>query len=86
MQLETKGRLEAIVYDDIKDVVYTPAEQESILYNRHRMVMRIPEVVKQQLQQYADEYGVDEIMAVNIATYAEERLESYRLLAKVFEL
>lgn len=86
LQLETKGRLEAVVYDDVKDIVYTRAEQERILYNRQRMVMGSPEEVKQQLQQYADEYGIDEIIAVNMATYFEERLESYRLLAKVFEL
>ncbi|WP_266368959.1 LLM class flavin-dependent oxidoreductase [Tellurirhabdus rosea] len=86
LQLETRGRIEAVEYEDIRDIVYSPAEQGRILHNRQRMVFGSPEEVKAQLERLADRYGVDEIILANIASNLEERLESYRLLAEAFAL
>ena len=85
-QLETRGRLEAFDYDDIKAADYSPAEQSRILHNRQRVVMGSPEEVQKQLLRYADQYGVDELMLVNSASNFEERLEAYRLMADIFDL
>lgn len=73
-------------YDDVKDVEYTPAEQERIRYNRYRVIAGSPAELKLKLMWLANDYEVDEIMAVTITENFEDRLESYRLLAKQFEL
>ncbi|RRA99118.1 LLM class flavin-dependent oxidoreductase [Larkinella rosea] len=86
LQYELRGRVNPFTYEDIKTVEYSPAEEARIQHNRQRMIMGNAEDVKQQLLRYADQYEVDELMLVNIASEFEERLESYRLLAEVFEL
>ena len=86
LQYETRGRVDPFDYDDIKTVDYSLAEEARIQYNRQRMIMGSAEEVKKQLLAYADQYEVDELMLVNVGTEFEERLESYRLLAEVFEL
>ncbi|MFD1144038.1 LLM class flavin-dependent oxidoreductase [Larkinella insperata] len=86
LQYETRGRVDPFDYNDIKTVDYSPAEEARIQHNRQRMIMGNAEEVKRQLLAYADQYEVDELMLVNVGTELEERLESYRLLADVFEL
>lgn len=86
LQLETKGRLDPVDYNDVKDVVYSPAEQQRIEYNRQRMVLGTPDQVKTALLDYADRYQVDELMLANIASDFEDRLRSYELLADAFAL
>jgi luciferase family oxidoreductase group 1 len=73
-----------IGYDDVKDEVYTDAEQDRIRYNRQRVVAGTPDKVKARLTQLAADYNVDEIMAVTIAEHFEDRLRSYELLAGMF--
>jgi len=85
-QLETRGRLEPVDYDDIKTVDYSPAEQSRIQYNRQRTLIGSPEEVQRQLLRYAEQYGADEMMLVNGASNFDERLEAYRLMADVFDL
>src|SRR6201996_555091 len=73
-----------IGYDDVKDEVYTDAEQDRIRYNRQRVVAGTPDKVKARLTQLAEDYDVDEIVAVTITEDFDERKRSYELLAKLF--
>ena len=75
-----------IGYDDVKDEVYTDAEQDRIRYNRQRVVAGTPDKVKARLTQLATDYDVDEIIAVTITEDFNDRMESYKLLARQFEL
>jgi luciferase family oxidoreductase group 1 len=75
-----------IGYADVKNEVYSLAEQDRIRYNRQRVVAGTPEKVKARLTQLANDYDVDEIVVVTIAEDFGDRLESYRLLAKIFNL
>jgi luciferase family oxidoreductase group 1 len=82
-----KGTVGApIGYTDVKDEVYSLAEQDRIRYNRQRVVAGTPDKVKARLTQLAESYDVDEIVAVTRAEDFGDRLESYRLLAGMFEL
>ncbi|MDX5345898.1 MAG: LLM class flavin-dependent oxidoreductase [Hymenobacteraceae bacterium] len=73
-------------YEEIKDYRYSDDEKKLVLYNRQRMVCGTPEQVKQRLTQLAQEYGIDEIMAVTITHSFADRCRSYELLAKEFKL
>ncbi len=81
-----RGVVTPIGYDDIKNEVYTLAEQDRIRYNRQRVVAGTPGKVKARLTQLATDYGVNEIVVVTIAEDFDDRMESYKLLAKMFEL
>ncbi|MEO3405101.1 LLM class flavin-dependent oxidoreductase [Mucilaginibacter sp. CAU 1740] len=86
LQFEKGGAIVPLSYDDVKDVQYTPAEEERIRANRYRVIAGSPTELKLKLTWLANDYGVDEIMLVTITESFEDRLESYRLLAKQFEL
>ncbi|MCC9136034.1 LLM class flavin-dependent oxidoreductase [Pontibacter silvestris] len=86
LQLETRGRFVAVSYDEIKDTTYSPAELERLNRIRQRFIIGTPEQVKAKFTQMAQEYDIDEVMAVNIAPELEDRISCYRLLAKAFEL
>lgn len=75
-----------VTYEDIKNMTYTLAEEERIRYNRQRVITGRAVELKDKLNQLAESYNVDEIIAVTITENFEDRLESYRLLAKVFEI
>lgn len=81
-----KGVFEAITFNDIKDLKYTAYEQERIEVNRLCTVIGSKAAVKERLINLATEYGVDEIILVNIASEFDERLHSYELAAELFEL
>ncbi len=85
-QFEKGGSPGPVGFDDIKDLVYTPAEQDRIKYNRQRVITGTPGEIKLKLKWMAEDYKVDEIIAVTIAEDFDDRLESYRLLAEQFEL
>jgi luciferase family oxidoreductase group 1 len=85
-QFEKGAGIIPVSYEDIKDVVYSPGEQERILYNRKRVVTGNPTQIKIELTLLAKAYDVDEIIAVTITEDFEDRLQSYRLLAKAFDL
>lgn len=73
-------------YASIKDYEFSPQELEIIRRNSGRMVSGTPEQVKEQLQQLAHSFGVDEIMVTTMTHDREQRLRSFGLLAKVFGL
>jgi luciferase family oxidoreductase group 1 len=80
-QFEQGKGIVPIAYEDIKDVTYTINEQERIMHNRKRVITGTPAEMKIKLTQLAEEYNVDEIIAVTITEDFDDRLESYRLLA-----
>ncbi|GAA0501524.1 LLM class flavin-dependent oxidoreductase [Salinibacillus aidingensis] len=67
------------------DYPYTPFELERVRYNRQRMIVGNPKQVKEQLEQLAQSYGVEEIIVNTIATSAEKRFESYKLIMDAFQ-
>ncbi len=85
-QFEKGGGLTPVGYEDIKDVVYTADEQGRILHNRKRVITGTPTQMKVKLTQLANDYDIDEIIAVTITEDFEDRLTSYKLLAEVFGL
>jgi len=85
-QFEKGGGLTPVNYDDIKNVTYTLAEQDRIKYNRQRLITGTPGEIKLKLTWLAEDYKVDEIIAVTIAQDFDDRLESYRLLAEQFQI
>lgn len=86
LQFEKGGPIIPLSYDDVKDEVYTPADLERIRQNRYRLITGTPSQLKLKLTWLADDYDVDEIMAVTITEDFNDRLLSYKLLAEQFEL
>jgi len=85
-QFEKGAGITPVGYEDIKDVVYSPWEQERILYNRKRVVTGNPDQMKDKLTRLANDYDVNEIIAVTITEDFEDRLTSYKLLADIFDI
>ncbi|WP_428328109.1 LLM class flavin-dependent oxidoreductase [Mucilaginibacter sp.] len=85
-QFEKGGGLTPVGYQDIKDTVYSPAEMDRIRYNRSRVVTGTPTEMKLKLKWLAEDYKVDEIIAVTITEDFEDRLNSYRLLAEICDI
>jgi luciferase family oxidoreductase group 1 len=73
-------------YQEVKQYVYTPAQQARIAHNRQRVVSGTPEQVKQKIEGLATQYGVEEVVAVTITHAFADRVRSYQLLADVFSL
>lgn len=73
-------------YDHVKSKFYTTDEQRVIQYNRNRMIVGTPDVVKEKLKKLATSHGVDEIIIATFAETKEDRLKSYELVAKEFGL
>ncbi len=71
-------------YNDIRDYVYTPAEQQRLIYHAGRYIIGTPGEVKNQLTQLAHDLDVNEIIVATFAESTEDRLESYRILASLF--
>ena|SRR3569833_1219583 len=85
-QFEQGKGIVPVGYEDVKDVVYTDQELERIRHNRKRVITGTPAEMKQKLTKLADEYDVEEIIAVTITETFQDRLESYKLLAGQFDL
>lgn len=83
-QYERGGSILPVGYNDIKDMVYSEAEQGRILHNRKRVITGTPAQMKEKLTKLAKDYGVDEIIAVTITEDFDDRLNSYKLLAEQF--
>ena len=82
-----KGRFNEIPsYEIARDADYSPAEWQRVLYNRQRMVVGTPEVVREKIREIAEDFGVEEIILSTFCDRIEDRLHSYELMAKLFEL
>ncbi|TGE28245.1 LLM class flavin-dependent oxidoreductase [Hymenobacter metallicola] len=86
VRLERGERVPMPPYEEIKDYQYTPAERERLAYNWQRIISGTPQRVKQQLTELAQQYGVEEVVAVTITYDFADRRRSYELLADVFAL
>ena len=65
---------------------YTDVERQRIAFHRRRVVLGKPDTVKAKLLALAAQFEADELMVITITGDYGTRLESYRLLAGVFEL
>ncbi|AXI00250.1 LLM class flavin-dependent oxidoreductase [Sporosarcina sp. PTS2304] len=65
---------------------YTIEEQQAVKEGEGRFIIGSPERVKSKLQALAMEAQADEIMAVNMITDHQAQLQSYKLLADIFNL
>ncbi|MFN8415642.1 MAG: LLM class flavin-dependent oxidoreductase [Cytophagaceae bacterium] len=82
-----KGRYDArFSYEEASTYPYSEAEWNRVLFNRSRAVSGTPDLVKEKLTQLAQEVTADEIVVSTFTEHAEDRLNSYKLLAEVFEL
>lgn len=82
-----KGRFDEIpTYQVAKAYNYTPGEWQRVLFNRGRMVIGTPEVVKEKITALASELEVEEVVIATFADQAEDRFRSYELFSEVFEL
>ncbi len=50
------------------------------------MILGTAKECKEKIEKLADEYGVDEVIVVNVTYSFEHRKKSYELLAKEFNL
>ncbi|CDQ21524.1 luciferase family oxidoreductase, group 1 [Halobacillus karajensis] len=65
---------------------YSLYEEERIQDNRNRMIVGSKNKVKEEIEQLADSYNVDEVIINTIVNPFEDRLRSYELLAEAFQL
>lgn len=73
-------------YDDIKDEAYDAQEWQRVLHNRQRMAVGTPRQMKEKLEKICENFDTDEIIISTFTESKEDRFESYRLLAKTFQL
>jgi luciferase family oxidoreductase group 1 len=85
-QFEKGAGLVPVAFDDIKNITYSLAEQERIQYNRQRVITGNPAEIKVKLTKFADDYEVDELIAITITEDFEDRLSSYKLLSEAFNI
>lgn len=71
-------------YNDIKDYQYTEAEKQRLLYHHNRYIAGTPGEVKEKFIELAKSFDTDEIVVATFADKKEDRLESYRLMARAF--
>jgi luciferase family oxidoreductase group 1 len=86
LRLERGERVQMPPYEEIKDYQYSPAEQERLAYNWQRIISGTPAQLKQQITDLAQQYGVEEVVAVTITHDFADRRRSYELLAEAFAL
>ena len=73
-------------YDDIKNEEYDAQEWQRVLHNRQRMAVGSPQQMREKLELICEEFDTDEIIMSTFTETKEDRFNSYRLLADVFEL
>jgi luciferase family oxidoreductase group 1 len=82
-----KGRYDAqFSYEEASSYKYTEQEWNRVLYNRGRAVSGTPDKVKEELIDLAKDFTADEIVVSTFAEHFEDRVNSYKLLAKAFDL
>ncbi|MFG6150436.1 LLM class flavin-dependent oxidoreductase [Halobacillus sp. B23F22_1] len=72
--------------EDALHYSYTMFEEQQIQENRSRMVVGSPGKVKQEIEELAHYYNVDEVIINTIVSPFEERVKSYQLIAEAFQL
>jgi luciferase family oxidoreductase group 1 len=83
----SKGAMdEAPSYESVRNYNYSNEELRYVHFNRQRMIVGMPGVVKEKMLALARNFNVDEIVVATFADTSEDRLQSYELLADIFEL
>lgn len=72
-------------FESIKSMQYNMHQRARISWNRNRFIAGTPAEVEDKLRQLAENYNVDEIMIATWANDYQDRAQSYRLIAKMFE-
>jgi luciferase family oxidoreductase group 1 len=79
-----KGQVdEAPSFESVRAYAYSADEWQQVLFNRKRMIVGTPDVVKEKLYTLASNYDVDEIVISTFADTFEDRVRSYELLAEM---
>lgn len=73
-------------YDDIKDEDYDAQEWQRVIHNRKRMAIGTPSEMKEKIEKICRDFDTDEVLISTFTDSKEDRFNSYRLLAKQFEL
>lgn len=82
-----KGQVdEAPSYESVKDYKYTSEELRFVQYNRQRMIIGTPDLVKVKMKALAQDFEVDEVVIATFADSADDRIRSYELMAEMFRL
>jgi luciferase family oxidoreductase group 1 len=82
-----QGRFEPLgSYDEIRDYEFSFDELARIRNNSGRIVSGTPRQVKAQLEELATLFGVDEIVVATMTYSQDDRLRSFELLARAFDL
>jgi luciferase family oxidoreductase group 1 len=82
-----KGRIDMTPsYEEASAYSYSGAEWSRVLHNRQRMIMSTPDEVKMKMTVLASTLKVDEIVVATFSEEAEDRMNSYRILAEVFQI
>jgi luciferase family oxidoreductase group 1 len=71
---------EALAYE------YSAGEIEQVKANRERNIVGTPRQVKMKIEELADQYNTEEIVVLSICHNHNDRVRSYELLAKAFNL
>jgi luciferase family oxidoreductase group 1 len=83
----SKGKAdESPSYESVRDYSYSAEEWRHVMFNRNRMIVGTPDVVKEKIWDLAQEYDVNEIVVSTFADTFEDRVRSYELLAEIVEL
>jgi luciferase family oxidoreductase group 1 len=81
----SKGRTdESPSYDTVKSYKYSSEELRFVQFNRQRMIIGTPDVVRKKMITLAEDFEVDEIIVATFTDEAEDRLASYQRLADLF--
>ena len=73
-------------YEETRAYPYTDADRKRIAYNRRRLVLGDPAMVRGELLALQREFEADELMVITITGSYDARLKSYELLARAFDL
>lgn len=86
LSISKGGMDEAPSYESVRDYTYSNEELRYVQFNRQRMIVGTPDVVKEKMLALARDFQVDEIVVATFADSSEDRLRSYELLADIFQL
>lgn len=84
LSIEQGKRDEAPSYESVQSYSYSREEMARIQYNRMRMIVGVPDDVKNRLTELVNIFGVDEVVVSTFADHFEDRLASYALLSEMF--
>jgi luciferase family oxidoreductase group 1 len=87
LQMEKGEVREGMVpYSTIKDYPYTLQDKMRMEVHNNRIIAGTPDQVKEQIINLAENSNADEIMAAAITYLPEDKVRSFELLAKAFNL